>query len=145
MDLKTDPKYGYFPWWPEDGTGWLHPDDVAVASQLLPSMRVFRRDEQDDTWVTFRYGEQMFRAHRSLWVEVRWEGFALGDWVEVRTRGMRNEHRTGTIREVRYHDHDGTLRYQITQAENPVETEYTADDLKHVDPVDGPDQLPRGW
>ena len=29
--LKTDPKYGVYPWWPEDGNDWLHPDDVATA------------------------------------------------------------------------------------------------------------------
>ena len=42
--LKTDPKYGYFPWWPQDGNDWLHPDDVAIARSMIPSNRMFRRD-----------------------------------------------------------------------------------------------------
>ena len=42
--LKMDPQFGYFPWWPEDGDGWVHPEDVAIARSLIPSERVFCRD-----------------------------------------------------------------------------------------------------
>ncbi len=98
--LKTDPKYGCFPWWPEDGNDWVHPDDVALARSIIPSGRIFRRDSSDGEYLVMRYGEITLRVRRTLWQEVEPEGFELGDWVEVLSLGLRNEPRTGVIREM---------------------------------------------
>ena len=38
--LKTDPKYGHYPWWPEDGDQWVHPEDIELARSMIPSPRV---------------------------------------------------------------------------------------------------------
>ena len=104
--LKTDPKYGYFPWWPEDGDDWIHPDDVATARGMIPSGRVFRRDGTEGDYLVMHYGDVTLRVRRTLWQEVEPEGLEIGDWVEVLTRGMRNEPRTGTIREMLWDDHE---------------------------------------
>ena len=137
--LKTDPKYGVFPWWPEDGDGWIHPEDVADARRLIPSDRVFRRDgghpaqrRVGGPFVVLHYGDVMLRVRRTLWQEVEPEGFEIGDWVEVRTRGLANEPRTGTIREVLWDKNAKQLRYQISENDRPIETLYSRDDLKHV-------------
>ena len=138
--LATDPKYGYFPWWPEEGDAWLHPDDVAAARSLIPSGRIFRRDGSDDGYGLFHYGDVTLRAKPTLWQEVEPEGFEIGDWVEVRTRGLANEPHTGRIAEVVWHDHADEIRYQIVENDQQLETLYARDDLKHVEPTPPVDQ-----
>jgi len=133
--LKTDPKYGYFSRWPEEGDDWLHPDDVAAARALIPSGRIFRRQGREGEYGRMHYGDVTLRVRPTLWQEVAPEGFEIGDWVEVRTRGLANEPRTGTIAEVMWDDHAGGIRYQIVENGQRIETSYTRDDLKHVDPT----------
>jgi hypothetical protein len=131
--LKTDPKYGYFPWWPEDGDAWVHPDDVAIARSMIPSGRIFRRDGTQGDYTLMHYGDVTLRVRRTLWQDVESEGFELGDWVEVLSRGMLNEPRTGVIREVLWDERDQAIRYQILENGKPILQLYARDDLKHVE------------
>jgi hypothetical protein len=133
--LKTDPKYGYFPWWPEDGDEWVHPEDVAAARAMIPSGRVFRRDGGDGDYVLMHYGAVTLRVRRTLWVEVELEGFEIGEWVEVLSRGMLNEPRTGVIREMLWDERSRAMRYQISENAQSVEQLYAREDLRHVEPV----------
>jgi hypothetical protein len=133
--LKTDPKYGHYPWWPEDGTDWIHPEDVELARSFIPSQRVFRRDGERGEFVVLHYGDTLLRVRQTLWVELESEGFDIGDIVEVRSRGMTNEPRTGTITEMLWDEHEGELRYQISDRGKLIETQYSRDDLKHVEPA----------
>ena len=133
--LKTDPKYGYFPRWPQDGDDWVHPEDVAIARSLIPSGRVFRRDGTWGRYAILHYGEAMLRVLPALWQEVLPEGLEIGDWVEVISRGMLNEPRTGTIREVLWDEDARAIRYQITESGQPLEQLYAREDLQRVEPV----------
>lgn len=133
--LKTDPKYGCFPWWPEDGNDWVHPDDVAAARSIIPSGRVFRRDGTEGDYLLLHYGETRLRVRPALWQEVPFEDLEIGDWVEVLTRGLRNEPRTGTIREILWDDRERRLQYQIQENDQPITQLYTRDDLRNIDPV----------
>jgi hypothetical protein len=133
--LKTDPKYGYFPRWPENGSGWIHPADVALARKLIPSERVFRRNGTDGKYMRLYYGALTLRVLPALWQEVSPEGFEIGDWVEVLGRGMRNEPRTGIIREMLWDEEGRGIRYLIMVNEMPVAERYTRDDIRHIEPV----------
>lgn len=133
--LKTDPKYGCLPWWPEDGNDWIHPEDVAKARAMIPSGRVFRRDGEDGDYLLMHYGDTTLRVRRTLWQEVEPEGFEIGDWVEVLSRGMRNEPRTGIIRDVLWDARAGRLYYLIFENDIPISDQYTRDDLEHVEPT----------
>lgn len=133
--LKIDRKYGCFPWWPEDGDDWVHPEDVARAREMIPSDRVFRRDGSSGDYLVLHYGDVRLRVRRTLWQEVEPEGFEIGDWVEVLTRGMRNTPRTGTIEEMLWDKESQGLRYQINENGQPIASLYTRDDLRHVDPT----------
>ena len=133
--LKTDPKYGCFLRWPQDGNDWLHPDDVAVARTLIPSGRVFRRDGADGEFHCLHYGDLLLRVRPALWQEVSYEGFDIGDWAEVLSHGMRNEPRTGIIREMLWDDRDRTIRYQIAENGVPIADLYSREDLQRVEPV----------
>ena len=61
--MKVDPKYGYYPWWPEDGNDWVHPEDVELARQMIPSPRVFRRDGEQGPFVILHYGDRSPARH----------------------------------------------------------------------------------
>lgn len=135
--MKTEPKYGYYPWWPEDGNEWLHPEDVELAREMIPSARVFRRDGEQGPFVVLHYGDVRLRVKRTLWQEVTNEGFEIGNWVEVLSRGFRNTPRTGTIREMIWDQYDRCLKYQITENDLPIAKEYSAEDLRHVEPTQG--------
>jgi hypothetical protein len=135
MALKTDPKYGFYPWWPEDGDEWLHPEDVQLARDSIPSPRVWRRDGQQGPFVVLHYGDVRLRVKRTLWQEVRPEGYELGDMVEVLSRNMRNTPRTGVIREMQWEPRARALRYQIEENGVLIPKLYAADDLRHVEPA----------
>lgn len=133
--LKTDPKYGCFLRWPPNGSDWLHPDDVALARTLIPSGRVFHRDGTDGNFHLLHYGDITFRALPALWQEVAHEGYDIGAWVEVLSHGMRNEPRTGVIREMLWDERDRAIRYQISENDVPIADLYGREDLQHVEPV----------
>lgn len=133
--MKTDPKYGHYPWWPEDGNDWLHPEDVELARQMIPSPRVFRREGEQGPFVILHYGNLRLRVKHTLWQEVDSEGFEIGDWVEVLSRGRRNTPRTGIIREIHWNPTERCLHYNITEAERPIPNDYFAEDLRHVEPT----------
>jgi hypothetical protein len=133
MALKVDPKYGFYPWWPEDGDEWLHPEDAELARGLIPSPRVFRRDGEHGPFVVLHYGDLRLRVRRTLWQEVPAEGFEIGDMVEVLSRGMKNTPRTGVIREVHWEPRARAMRYQISENDLPIAKLYSAEDLRHVE------------
>jgi hypothetical protein len=134
QSLKTDPKYGYFPGWPEDGDAWIHPEDVAAARAMIPSNRVFCRDGNKGDFVLLHYGDTTLRVRPTLWQEVEPEGFEIGDWVEVRSRGMLNEPRVGIIREILWDERGRSMHYQISENGKPIEQLYRREDLQHVEP-----------
>lgn len=134
--LKVDPKYGCFPWWPENGNDWVHPEDVATARSIIPSGRIFRRDAGHDDYLVMRYGDVALRVRRTLWQEIEPEGFEIGDWVEVLSRGLRNEPRTGIIREMFWDQRNNVIRYLISDNNVPINEPYTRDDLRHVQPTE---------
>ena len=133
--LKIDPKYGYFPWWPEDGDDWVHPEDVALARTMIPSGRVFRRDGMHGRYAVFRYGEARLRVRPRLWQEVTPEGYEIGDWVEVLSRGMLNAPRVGVIREMVWDEDARAIRYQISENGQPIEQLYSREDLQPTEPI----------
>jgi hypothetical protein len=133
--LKTDPKYGYFPWWPEDGNGWVHPEDVAQARSLIPSDRIFRRDSMSGKYHLMHYGATTLRVRPALWQEVPPPAFEIGDWVEVLSRGMRNERRVGLIRDIVWDDGARDVRYRIAENEVPLEQLYSREDLQGIEPL----------
>lgn len=133
--LKAEPKYGYFPWWPEDGDDWLHPEDVAQARDMIPGARVFRREGDSGPFGVLHYGEVRLRARPTLWQEVAWEGFDMGDWVEVLSRGMQNTPRTAVICEMEWDPRERALRYQVREIDQRILNWYAVGDLRHVEPT----------
>jgi hypothetical protein len=102
---------------------------------MIPSDRVFRREGTHGEYLLMHYGNMKFRVRPTLWQEVPPPKFELGDWVEVLSRGMRNEARTGTIREMLWDKRARDFRYLILENDVLIEQPYSGDDLQHVEPV----------
>ena len=135
MPLNLEPRYGYYPWWPEDGNDWLHPEDVEQARQMIPSLRIFRREGERGPFVELHYGPIRLRVKRTLWQEIDPVAFEIGDWVEVLSRGKQNEPRTGTIREIVWNQRARQPRYQILDNGTPIANYFAAEDLRYVQPT----------
>ena len=135
LSLNVEPRYGYYPWWPEDGDDWLHPEDVELARRMIPSRRVFRRQGEQGPFVVMTYGAVKLRVLRTLWKEINSEGFELGDWVEVLSLMKQNEPRTGTIREMLWDERARRLRYQLLENGLPIPNFYSSEDFRHVEPT----------
>jgi hypothetical protein len=133
--LKTDPKYGCFPWWPQDGDDWIHPADVAAARAMIPSERVFRREGTSGEYMLLHYGRATLRVRPTLWQELPRAEFEIGQWVEVLSRGMLNAPRTGVIREMLWDERSQAVRYQISESGQPIEQFYGRDDLRPSEPT----------
>ena len=133
-DLKTDPKYGFYPWWPQDGDDWVHPEDVELARSVIPSPRIWRREGQTGDFLVLSYGDLKLRVRRTLWREAPHEGFDVGDLVEVLPHGMKNEPCTGEVRDVHWDDHECGVRYLVEAADGTMlERPLEARDLKQVE------------
>jgi hypothetical protein len=102
---------------------------------MIPSGRVFRRDGAAGEYLLMHYGDITLRVRRTLWQELTPEGFEMGDWVEVLSRGMRNEPRTGIIREMLWDERADAIHYFISENDVPINECYTRDDLRHVEPT----------
>ncbi len=135
--LKTDPKYGYFPWWPEDGDAWVHPDDVATARSMIPSGRIFRRDGTEGDYGVLHYGDVPLRTYagrcgrkssRKDSRSATGSKFARAAWRTSRAPARFVEIAVGRATQ-------GEIRYQIVENGQPMEERYTRDDLKRVEPL----------
>ena len=135
--MKPDPRYGYYPRWPQDSEGWIHPGDVSVAKRMIPSSRIWRRDGADEPYVHLVYGEVRIRVHRTLWQEIPYEGLEISDWVEVKSQMQQNTYCIATILEMHWDAWAHAIRYQIAYREQLFPKRYSRADLRLVGPISG--------
>lgn len=130
------PIYGLYPWWPEDGDAWIHPEDRHIARELLPGLRVFRRGPRRlGSLAVLSYGAVKFRVRPTMWLVVAGEGFDVGDEIEVMSRMDLNRSGIGTITEMIWDRRLRIIRYRVRRRGMRSERDYVADDLRHVDRI----------
>ena len=139
--LKRAVQYGVFPWWPQDGNDWIHPDDIRLARRLIPSSRVFRREPHDEEYFLLRYGRDVIRAKPALWKVVRTDGFEIGDRVEILSRLGQNLPAVAVIREMRWNADARQIEYFLRRAGRNLSRAHVAADLRRVDELDPPSRL----
>ncbi|MEZ6133527.1 MAG: hypothetical protein R3C53_01325 [Pirellulaceae bacterium] len=93
MSQKTPPGYRpELPDWgvylrsPAAGVDWIHPDDISLAMQWIPSSRVFKRVRWDGEFYWLMYGPQSLRVRPTLWNRVSNVDLEVGQQVELRAR-----------------------------------------------------------
>ncbi len=126
------PDYGCFPRWPENGHGFIHPDDSALVLRLIPSERVFRRDLYDGTYYHYRYGELRFRLKPCLWLKVQSEGIDIGDSVETIGVGMERELFIAEVHGMYFVRRKGCLLYRLRRGSTPLPNLYASSSLRQL-------------
>ena len=111
FQLQVPDRFGVYLWWPQDGTDWIHPDDVDLTSQLIPSRRIFQRIREDETWSRLVYGECSIRVKPTLWLEVETDGYLVGDRVEIRSRMGQQRPAIATIEDIFWNRQQKVVEY----------------------------------
>ena len=138
--LKRPPSYGIYRWWPEDGENWVHPFDIGIVRQLIPGNRVFRREDLDHEFLLVSYGDIRFRVKSTIWFEVAYEGFDVGDHVEIKSRMGKAEPFIGRIKEMIWNQRYARVDYYLFRSEAIQVKAYHADDLSLTGVIDSVDR-----
>lgn len=111
------PDYGCFEHWPADGVAFIHPDDIATVSRMLPSGRVLCRHRFDDTYYHYRYGEIRFRMRPTMWSKLKHEGIDIGDEVETTGLGLERERFVARVWGMHFVRRSGRILYRLKRAD----------------------------
>ena len=134
--LKRPPTYGIYRWWPEDGEDWIHPFDVGIVRQMIPGLRVFKREDLDDEWLQVSYGDIKFRVKSTIWFQVAYEGFDVGDYVEIKSRMKQAEPFIGRIKEMVWNQRYARIEYYLYRSDRIQVKAYHAEDLSPAAAID---------
>ena len=140
LPLKRPPKYGVYLKWPLDGDDWIHPDDVEAVKRVIPSRRIFRREDVDLDYATISYGDLKLRVRPTMWFEIEaYDGYWVGDQVEVKSRLGKRDPMIATIREILWDPDRGCIEYFLQSGERePPNIPYYIDDLQPAHRLDEP-------
>ncbi len=130
MQWPVLPDYGCIPRWPGDGQSFIHPDDVAIATRLFPSERVFRRDRFDGVYYHYSYGPIRFRLRPSMWLKVQPDGIDIGDEVETVGVGLERELFVGHVFGMYFIRRKGQILYRLRKAGVLVPRLYPANQMR---------------
>ena len=137
--LSREDAYGVYRWWPEDGADWIHPYDVPKAEDLIPSSRVLRRSDFDQQYSLLSYGDLSIRVRPTLWLPVPFEGFDVGDVVEVCSHLGKNEPFISRIEEMNWNEKANRIEYQLQRiGRSKPHRVYLASDLQQVETLHRP-------
>ncbi|MCC9601960.1 hypothetical protein LOC67_15470 [Stieleria sp. JC731] len=130
MQYPRLPDYGCFLRWPENGQAFVHPDDVAIATKLIPSPRVLKRFRFDGTYYHYEYGALRFRLRPAMWLKLDHDGIEIGDQVETVGTGFDREHFVATVWGMYYVARKGCILYRLKRADRIVPTLFASEHLR---------------
>ncbi len=130
LPLKRAAKYGAYLRWPIDGCDWIHPDDTLIAQQLIPSQRIFRREDLDADYMVLTYADVRIRVRPTMWTEVGTDGYQVGDQVEVRSQLMQRHPAVATIRDILWNPHSQSIEYYLCSGERELRSPYSVDEIQ---------------
>lgn len=113
--LKRPPKHGVYLWWPQEGVGWVHPEDLQVAELMIPGPRIFKRVDGEDGYLRLTYGESQIRVLPTMWLEIKADGYELGDVVEVKSRMGQDRPMIATIADIFWNHHQRSIEYFLNE------------------------------
>jgi hypothetical protein len=126
---KEQDQWGLYPWFPERGPDYVHPEDFDAFAALPPYGRVFRVAPGAVPYVTLIYGEASFRVTPELIDYVGPPAFSIGD--RVRSVPPRTP-KSGTIREIHWHHKQRSEFYLLRVADQDAPSRYWRHELEPV-------------
>lgn len=139
-------RYGVFAWWPDDrGYGgedeyWLHPYDHVMASDFLPSDRVWQRFRGEGMYDLYCQGRILFRAQPRMWVEVEYEGYWVGDFVEVLSQQGERDPFVAEISEVRWNRQTREFEYLLSRSGHQMFQRFSSQEFRTASSLENKEQ-----
>jgi len=134
--LRPETKYGVFHWWVERMPAWIHPDDIQTASEVVPSDRVFRREQCENYadrelgYSDFFYGESRIRALPGLWLEVETDGYEVGDLVEIKSQYGKLRPQIASIIDIVWNRNSRMIEYRLETNGHPIGYSFSSEDIQ---------------
>ncbi|GAB5403802.1 MAG: hypothetical protein Aurels2KO_20330 [Aureliella sp.] len=126
------PDWGVYLRWPEDGNEWIHPEDVTLATQLIPSRRVFKRTKWDSGFYHLLYGEHFLRVRPSMWTQVPGVDLELGQQVELLAQFGKHDPGVFRIEDILYDNEKHRIEFALNRGEIVLESLFSRSDIKPV-------------
>lgn len=126
------PDWGVYLYWPEDGEACIHPEDVEVAKQLIPSRRVLLRNKWDGEFYWLEYGDRCIRVRPTMWVAVPAIDLHVNQQVEVLSHHGENDPGVFRIHEILFAVEQGKIEYFIKRGDLPLERSFDRADLRPI-------------
>ena len=90
-------------------------------------------------YVMISYADLQFRVRPTMWVEVEYDGYWVGDQVEVKSQLGRREAMIATIREIHWDPDSGRIEYFLQSGERePLHTPFYVEDIQPAHRLDQP-------
>jgi hypothetical protein len=100
MPSNEHPRWGLYPWFPEHGEEYVHPEDVNAFRLLFPYGKAFAVLAEEDSYVVLQYGNARFRVKPDLLKPISAPANSFGEKVRVVSHG---EDVTGTVSDIQWH------------------------------------------
>ncbi len=136
--LRIPDRFGIYPWWPQNGVGWIHPDDVTLAQQMIPGNWIFRRDYVDQNYSRLTYGDRKIRVKPTMWLEVTTDGYLVGDRVEIRSQMGRRTPMIATIRHMLWNRQSQVVDYVLSANHKRLPGTFQVEDFQPALELDQP-------
>lgn len=126
------PDWGVFFRWPAEDSGWLHPEDVQIATKLIPSSRVFRRFRWDGEFYWLKYGEVTIRTKPSMWNSIEPVDLDVGQQVEVLHLQGKNDSGVFRIRDILFNADQESCDFFLRRDEMKIPRPFSRRDLRPI-------------
>lgn len=136
VSLRRQVQYGVCLWWSDELPCFVHPDDWRLVEKLVPGNRVFKKEECEDFadrklgYSRLSYGAQVFRALPAIWYPLTFEGYEVGDRVQIKSKLGRHRSMICTICEIRWNRISRRVQYSVESTSGRIGKRFLADDLQ---------------
>lgn len=120
---KTNPRWGLYPWFEEDGSELIHPDDLATVKRLMPHGLVFQLLGEGDGFIRLSYGDVVVRVRPSKFQEVIADVRTVGEAVRL------VDGRAGEVIGVQWHHKRAEPMYKLCMEGKKKSKRYWNSDL----------------
>ncbi|MEM9412304.1 MAG: hypothetical protein AAGA30_14410, partial [Planctomycetota bacterium] len=99
--------------------------------------RIFQREFLDADYNRLTYGKHILRVKPTMWLEVKTDGYLVGDRVEIRSMMGRRRPAIATIEDIFFSRKKNAIEYYLSVNENRIEGSF---DMAEFQPAFNLDQ-----
>lgn len=126
------PDWGAYLRWPMEGVEWVHPDDLQIAQEMIPSQRVFRRSRWDGEYYWLQYGQTRIRVKPSMWFRVPDVDLEVGQQVELLARQGKNDPGIFRIADIFWDRSRRRVEYTLRRDALELEKRFARADIRPI-------------